>query len=101
MGKAFRQGAGPGDGLAAPHQLEGLLEITRFAEFPLNQAGQGRPFFQGKQGRSREIAGCQITGSWLAQLLVTSGEIKDVIHHLKGQAQLAAKTIQIIELLRL
>jgi hypothetical protein len=70
MGKTFRQGAGPGDGFAAPHQLEGLLEITRFAEFPLNQAGQGRPFFQGKQGRSREIAGCQITGSWLAQLLV-------------------------------
>ena len=53
---------------------------------------------KGIEGGSREIAAGEITGGGLAELLVASGEIEDVIHHLEGQAQLATELIEAVEL---
>ena len=93
-GKALGQGAGTGDGLTAAHEFEGVLEVALLAELPLDQACQGWPLLKGIEGGGSEIAGGQITGGGLAELLVAAGEIEDVVHHLEGQPELTTEVVK-------
>ena len=97
-GELFGQSAGTGNRVASPDQLKSLLQIAILAELSLDQAGQGGPLLQGEQSGRSEVAGSEIAGRRLAELLVTAGEIKDVVDHLEGETELAPETVQLIEL---
>ena len=48
--------------------------------------------------KRQEVAAGEITGCGLAELLVVSGEIEDVVNHLEGQTQLAAELVEAVKL---
>ena len=86
-----------GNGLTIAHQGKGLLKVTFITKFPLDQAGQGRPLFKGKEHRSGQITSGQVAGGRFAQFLVAAGEIEDVIDDLESQAQLSTELVKASE----
>ena len=80
------------------HDAKGFVEITLIAEFPFDQHTHGWIALQGIESRCGEVSTGEVTGGRLAELLITGREIKNVVHHLEGQTQLASIAVERFQL---